>query len=468
MQDRSIASRLRLGGSTALMVVGATLAFAQAASAAGQTIAPVVDTPTTTAALQTDVSTANSAPAGTLTIIDLCGCQYAPTAGMTITSNIEITGPPTYQTGSTPATTQDPQINGSNLNTLSVPVPVFTVKTGGNFLLKGVDIIDGGAGQGLAAIDANGGNTEIDNTAIDSSLGTGLEEDAGAYLTVENSDISDGVSDGFEGPGSCADTGAVCSTFINDSILNNSTGGISGAGIGFYNSVLANNFQASGTECSSIVGLQAAGSLSDDTSCPTSVASDSALTGDFNPTGFNGGPTETTQPIAGSSPIGFGVAKYCPTSDQRFFLYTKYSGGKCDAGSYQSNSSHQDTSVAGPACTIASKNESTDPSIASTEVVNAQESAGIGIGPDGVQSATTTNGTVSWPVTITPLKVGSSTVGDMTWFNETDSGLSVATDFPSTAAYAVTAAKPVGDLTNNDTKWSFFATDWLGNTTDCS
>jgi hypothetical protein len=93
--------------------------------------------------------------------------------------------------------------------------------------------------------------------------------------------------------------------------------------------------------------------------------------------------------------------------------------------------------------------------VASTQSVLATEASGIGLGTDSVNNATTTNGSVSWPV------VGS------TWFNETSPSLAAALDFPSNGNYPVTATKPVGDLTVNDTQWSFYASDWLGNTTLC-
>jgi hypothetical protein len=46
--------------------------------------------------------------------------------------------------------------------------------------------------------------------------------------------------------------------------------------------------------------------------------------------------------------------------------------------------------------------------------------------------------------------------------------LTIDPSYPSLAAYPVTATKPLGDLTAGDTKWSFYTSDWLGNTTYCN
>jgi hypothetical protein len=111
-------------------------------------------------------------------------------------------------------------------------------------------------------------------------------------------------------------------------------------------------------------------------------------------------------------------------------------------------------------------NQSSNPQ---TETVNVADS-GTGQGPDAIGYFTpagftsggtpdpipTNNGTVSYP-----------TVGS-TWFALTNpTGQAGTTDFPSNSALPVTATKPVGDAAVNDTKWSFDATDWLGNTTYC-
>lgn len=449
MEDRSIGSRLWRRGAMALPVVVAALAFAQAASAT--TGAPVVYTPTNSATLSSDVTTADSAAPGTLSIIQLCGCLYEPTSELTLDGNIEITGPPTYQTGSTGATSQDPQINGQLVYNLSPAEPTILVNAGANVVLKGFDLSSAGNGV-LGGIEANGGSTtEVDNMAIDGSAGPAIQLNSGANMTVSNALLGDGDFFGVSSAGSAV------INMINDSIWDNNNGGVAGNGIHLYNDLFVSNEQGgTGFNCQNIgTGFIASGTWSDDTSCGTAgVTYDPNLPNYMDFTDFNGGPSESAELVPGSGADDGGNATYCPTNDQRFFLYTKGSGGTCDPGSYQ-ESGVQDTSTSGPACTVSSVNESTNPSVASTEVVDAQEASGIGMGADSVQSYATNNGTVMWPT------VGSS------WFNATSPSLTVAEDYPSTAAYPVTAAKPVGDLTVNDTMWSFYASDWLGNTTYC-
>ena len=102
----------------------------------------------------------------------------------------------------------------------------------------------------------------------------------------------------------------------------------------------------------------------------------------------------------GNPAIGKGLATYCPTADQRFFLYTQGTGGTCDVGLHTRRTGVQDTSTTGPTCTIGSINESNNASVASTETVNVAESGGIGLGPDAVNYTITNNGTVGYPVPV--------------------------------------------------------------------
>jgi hypothetical protein len=88
--------------------------------------------------------------------------------------------------------------------------------------------------------------------------------------------------------------------------------------------------------------------------------------------------------------------------------------------------------------------------------VNVTEPGGIGIGPDAVNDTITSNGTI----------VGTPVFDN--WLNATDASFTLDPAYEATtAALPVTATKPVGDTTAGDTKWSFYATDWLGNTTYC-
>jgi hypothetical protein len=94
------------------------------------------------------------------------------------------------------------------------------------------------------------------------------------------------------------------------------------------------------------------------------------------------------------------------------------------------------------------------------ETVNVTDS-GSGVGPDTITNASgTTNGgtftgTVTWPLV------------PGTMLDETSSSQSPALDYPSTTAYPVTATKASGDASVGDTKWTFDATNWLGEQTYC-
>ena len=432
----------------AIPVAAAALAFTSAASAA--TTQPVVYTPTDSTTLQTDISTADGAAPGTLSIIQLCGCSYQPTESLPLSGNIEITGPPTFQ--SQLDVNQDPDISGGVVFNLSPAVPLFVINPGANILFKGFDLTNGGNGEGVGSVEVIGGNIELDNMAVSGSLGSAMVLQEGS-ATLANTSVTGGVADGIE------QNGTATVTLLSDTFSYNGLGAIEGPNISSYNTLFDKNAQGGGAGACGQLGTAGdtfVDDYSNDSSCGTSGVTVSTLVSrDTNLSGFYGGPTLTAQLKTGNPAIGHGLPQYCPTADQRFFLYTQGSGGTCDVGSYQTTGV-QDTSTTGPTCTIASVNESTDPTVPSMETVNAAEASGIGIGADGVNYTITNNGTVSYPVS------GSS------WFNATSPSLTIDPAYPSTSAYPVTAAKPVGDLTVNDTKWSFYASDWLGNTTYCN
>jgi hypothetical protein len=247
---------------------------------------------------------------------------------------------------------------------------------------------------------------------------------------------------------------------IQDTFSYNSIGAIEGPNINVYNTLFVKNKQNGGTGACGQLGTTGdtfTGDYADESSCGTNgVTVSTGLDLKIGQTVTNGGPTITTSLKTGNPAIGKGLAQYCPSADQRFFLYTQGTGGTCDVGAYQTTGT-QDVSTQGPVCTIQSINESSNPAVASTEVVNAQEPAGsIGLGADAVNYTITNNGTVSYPVNGT------------TWFNAPDQVLTIDPSYPSLAAYPVTATKPLGDLTAGDTKWSFYTSDWLGNTTYCN
>ncbi len=428
---------------------------------------PVVETAANVSQLQSDVAGAQQ---GSLTIIVLkVGTIYTVTSPLDILpgTDVEITGPPTLQATS-PSNNTAPVISGLTLyanylgSTNPIPEPTIYVEPGGYGVLKAIQVEFGGTNQGEGAVEV-GGQAEIDNVAIFGPEGTGLTLDDGGNATMTNSNITQGNFDGIEmnGQNPAPDGGL---TLVNDTIAENQVGGIISGGeqtLASYNTIFANNDESNTGATEAVIDdpttFTGAGNYSDDGSFPSGTTDSSTLDSHL-PTflSYLGGPTEVLPEKAGAPTIGKGVATYCPTADQRFFLYTKGTGGTCDVGSYQSTGV-QDTSTTGPTVASLTKNESANSSIPSTETVKISESGtgAIGIGGDVVNnyaigSTYTSQGSVGFP----------------TWggslFNSVNS-ISAAPLYPTTASYAVTATKADGDLTVGDTKWSFYATDWLGN-----
>ena len=84
MHFPSIAPRLRRTTALGLPIVAAALAFTPGASAA--TTQPVIYTPVDAPPLQTDISSADAAAPGTLSIIELSGFQYVPTVSLPLSA----------------------------------------------------------------------------------------------------------------------------------------------------------------------------------------------------------------------------------------------------------------------------------------------------------------------------------------------------------------------------------------------
>jgi hypothetical protein len=436
--------------SMALPVVAASLALAPVAGAA--TMQPTIYTPTDSTSLQNDVATADTT-AG-LNIIELSSYAYQPTSPLILSGDIEITGPPTLQAAN--GVTQDPEINGTQIFNISPAVPMIEIEPGANVLMKGFDVANGGNGEGTGAIEMYGGNLLMDSTTITGSLGSALVMQGGS-ATLVNSNVLGGTEDGIEQNGA----GAASVTLVQDTLAYNGVGAMEGPNISAYNSYFFKNAQGGGGGTCSQLGYAGdtfVGDYSNDTSCGTTgvTVSTALMNRDTYNEEENGGPIYTVGLKPGNPAIGQGLPQYCPVgADSRFFLYTQGSGGTCDVGGYQTTGV-EDTSTTGPACTVGSIDESTNPAVASTETVNVTEPAGsIGLGPDAVDDTITNNGTVGYPAN-----------GD--WFNATDPSFTLDPSYESFGPYPVTATKPVGDVTAGDTKWSFYASDWLGNTTYCN
>jgi hypothetical protein len=383
----------------ALPVAGLALALAPIASAAQPT---VVFTPTDSAQLQDAVSKADAQPAGTLSVIMLSatgaiGGAYVPTQPLALSGNVEITGSPSQQA----TTGTEPRIDGGTLFNLS-PVPnMFTINSGANVLFKAVEITGGGSTT-TAAIQVNSGGTlRIENSAVDSNPGTGVNVASGGSAVITNSDISDGTFDGIENSGSL--------TLINDTIAFNPQGGIVGPNIHMFNTLLANQQTAAGRNCFNVTGLVAVTSIADDSpttpTCPTSgagaVPNNTAAGTDLALTNDNGGPTITTALTAGNPAINAGTLADCPISDQRFFTGSYGAvGTHCDLGSYQTTGT-VNNSTAGPVCTA--QTPSYPVGQAASQVVNVQDSVNkSGLGADTLLASATganSSGAVygNWP-----------------------------------------------------------------------
>lgn len=442
MSDRTIASRGRLRGAAIALSAAGALAFTPAAFAATYNV-------TSTSGLVSAIAASNAAGgSNVINVAPDANGTYFPTAPITIAAgnNLEISGAPKNQ-ATTAAATQT-VISGQQVNPLTANF--ITVADGASLLVKGLTISSATA-NGYSVIEDNG-NVEIDNTAFFGNGGTILSLDqTGADVpnaTVDNSFLGNSLLDAVENNSGNA-------TLNNDTITGNQHGGV---GFGSGNTVLNNTLIAdNGTSlnCQGGAPTSESNSIDDDGSCGVTQVSRSSLK---IPTGgalsYNGGPTLTLKLGAGSSAFGAGNALLCLSSDQRFFAR----GGTCDVGSYQSSGTTQATYSTAPICTVASINESSSTSVASTETVNVTDPGGPGLGPDANVLGTfvSGSGTVAVPTNAFGYDETNPTASDPS-----------LTDSPAAGPFAVTASKPLGDVTSGDTKWQFTVSDWLGNTATC-
>jgi hypothetical protein len=463
MSHRTIASRARRAVCVAVPVVVAVLAFAQAASAAGTTYPSTVLTPgavgqsgaTNGSQLAADV--AGLTTAGGFNLIQLCACDYVLPAGtggnLAIPANVqvEITGPP-LATGS-PTGNQE-VVDGTNLAT-----NIITTAAGDNVILKGFNLTN--APAGFSAVQTNGGNVELDNMSLWNQFGNGLTV-AGGTVAVNDSQVGDNVnSASFNGEG-ITQTGGVL-TLHHTTVSGDSKYGIQGTDYFMYDSLLINNV---GNNCnpasngsSPPPGLQNTdmNTYDNDGSCFDNA--DPGLSVQA-PAAYLGGPTKSA-PITSTGTAGSLTADNitsCPVEDERFFLSPSTSS--CNPGAAQNGATrvtsepgNYSTTTPSISCTVKTTTE-TPP--ASQVVAVTDPTAWLG--PDTILNATTTNGTISWPVS------GS------TLFDETNAAGTNPQNWvtaPTASEYDITAFKPSTDATVGDTSWSFTAMDWLGNTKLC-
>jgi hypothetical protein len=431
-----IASRLRLGALCALPAVAAGLAFAPSALA-------TVFTATNTAQLVADINSANTA-GGQNEIILSPATTYAPTTPLTITSGdfLEITGPPQNN-----ATSQSKAAIFSGTSVNPDTSPPMTVAPGAHAVFKAFNTNAGGVTTTQFEIN---GTAEFDNMAVEGGANNDIEIDSTtqtASVVVNDSLVANAGALGIQN-----DTQS--SLYVNDSTIadNSDETGVNGGGVAgnvvMNNTLLVNNSQnGSGEDCAeSFFGVgtvTATNSIDDDGTCGVTTSSSVNL----GTPKFGTGPVASAAITTSSSAYTLGGAG-CEPVDGRFFTFSH-----CAVGAYQVSGATAPDATA-PACTIQSVNESTNPAVASTEVVNAMD-AGSGLSLDAISGATTTNGTVAWPVIMgTP-------------WDETTPSNANDPDLATTGAFPVTATKPVGDLTTGDTKWSFTATSWSGISSLC-
>ncbi len=460
MSNWTITSRGLRGVALALSVAGA-MAFAPSAFATTTTV-------NTTAGLISAINAANAA-GGTNEIImqptetgTPAALDYFPTAPITIQpgDNLELTGQPKLTELSTNTSTQT-VLNGQQVNPLTANM--ITVAPGASLLIKGISITVAAA-TGFSAIEDNG-NLEVDNVAMYANTGNDIEIDQ-TTSTVPNATIDESTIDGSLNAGIANNGGNLA---LNNTDVVGNTGG--GVGMGGGTTVLDNSLIASNTagglsDCAGTAN-NVVNTIDDDTTCGGLTYTDSQIkfqTGDALTFG-QGGPTPDQVLKAGSvaytTPAGTaneaGNPLYCLSDDQRFYS----TAGSCVIGSYDPAATSQTSDTAASiTCTIGNISESSNPSIASTETINVTDPGGPGLGADADAVPVFLNGK-----TVTLSEPGNALGYNITDPSAPDPSL---TDAPFTSGpLAVTASKPLGDVTAGDTKWGFTVQDWLGNSTQC-
>jgi hypothetical protein len=353
--------------------------------------------------LSTAVTSANAAPAGTQSIIELCQCSYQPTAPMSLSGNIEITGPPSLQVFGS-GTSQGPEINGQNA---SPQTDLFVIAAGAHVLFKAFDLTHAGAGPSTGGGAGVNGTLEADNMDFGGEAGWGLEVFTGGTFIANNTCICDNGAENLNMQGGTAtlNQSSVLDGFFNG--IDSTNGGPISGTVNVTNTVIANNNGgvATGTDCVGTV-TSSTSSIDSDGTCgvnTTQPYSSMGLTTVFN--NSFGGPTLTHKVTAPSTLIGAGTNALCAPTDQRFFPKSSTS---CDVGSYQTTALTKAATTA-PTCTVPATvggqpnpNYGTNPA---TMTVNAGDGV-TGIGADAMFPPTTTNsGTAAQTLPTTSLNV---------------------------------------------------------------
>jgi hypothetical protein len=447
------ALRAALGLGTAAL---ASLALAGVASANVFPITP--DGSTGSDNLGAAIASANTNSAASNTIVMSPGIYTPADKGngssdvepITITKNLTISAPHSYQT----PTDEAPQmeIQGAEANS-DGSGPLFVVAPGVTVTFEGMNL-DGAGTSGNASVLDNG-NLIMDGVSLEGAPSHTIEIAQGASATLNEVTIDSSLGDAvlLDGTGSSA-------TLNNSTITAGGGSAIdvppSGYTLNLNNTAL---YLQAGTECFGGPATNGGpGSIDDDGSCNVQYSDNTNIDNDNDNTVSQGGPDQVVNPTPGTTSTDFtdkGVN--CPTTDGRFFANPVVGGvTQCDIGAY-TNSATQETT--GPKCTVTSG--TTGPP--ATQTVSLVDSAS-GVGP---QSGPATDNPSNTTATAYPPPAAAPVPGDSVSNLQINNGtVSVFSPLlnPTTSPLALTATKTTaGTLT----QWSFTGLNWAGVATNC-
>jgi hypothetical protein len=387
----------------------AVLALAATANAAPQTF-----TPATGPDLQAAITSANANP-GADTIL-LQPVIYSPTAPMTITDDVTISGDHSFQ-----AATQGPAMDGTSV--VPLQADMLTVSANVTARFQGFTVSSGSTSP-FAAFKING-TAFFDGMVLSGNGGTQLSVGNSGTANVTNTSVDNGLSLGILNNGT--------TTLLNSSVDFNTGGGIETTGtLRLNNSLVTNNTAIATAHDCFHPATSSITSMDSDSTCGVAMHGDPV----YNFADFRGGPTPSAEPTDASA-INVGDNSICPTADQRFFVRPV---GQCDLGAVEVNAVEDTTP---PACVVTA----TRVGLPRQQDVTLSDGES-GLGNDGVrpQDVTITNGTVAFTPFATPFRSPASSPP------------------PSNGGLVLTATKTTADT---PTQWSFVARDWGGNTKTC-
>jgi hypothetical protein len=444
------ALRAALGLGTAAVV---SLAMAGVASANVLPITP--DGSSGSDNLGAAIASANTNSASSNTIVLSPGIYTPADKGngstdvepITITKNLTIVGPHSYQTPTNQAATQD--IQGAVANS-DGSGPLFVINPGVTVTFEGVGI--DGAGTNAAASIQDNGNLQMYGVTMEGPPGNAINISSGASATLNEYTLDSALGDGIVDDGSLT---------MNNSTMTAGTGnGIDLPGSGY--TLNLNNtalYLQEGPECFNGAATNGGpGSLDDDGTCHVQYSDDTNSDNDNDNTVSNGGPVQTVNPTPGTtSPDFTDKGVNCPTVDGRFFVNPVVGGvTQCDIGAY-TNSATQET--AGPKCTITGGSAG-PPATQQVSLVD----TGSGVGPQAGPDTDNPSNTVA---TTYPPPAAVPVPGDSVSNLQIDNGTVAAPTpllNPAVSPLVLTATKTTaGTLTH----WSFTGLNWAGVATNC-